>query len=152
HWHRSAREPTSEGFGADSKCQQRKATRPSGGCVEALVLGDGIMGEKPVAGGEAMILPAFLIDHPDGEIRLTGHRIGLYTMVREYQEGHSVEQIAEEYPSLPLELVRQVIAFYLANRSEVDAYVEACRAELARQAAAPPGPGVIKIRELMEKI
>jgi uncharacterized protein (DUF433 family) len=99
-----------------------------------------------------MQLPAFLTRDVDDEIRLTGHRIGLYTVVREYKEGRSAEQIAAEYPSLPLELVRQVIAFYLDNRSEVDAYVAAYRADLERQAAAPPGPGVLRIRQLMEKI
>ncbi len=45
-----------------------------------------------------------------------------------------------------------MIAFYLDNLSEVNAYVQAYRAELELQAAAPPGPGVIKVRRLMEKI
>jgi uncharacterized protein (DUF433 family) len=99
-----------------------------------------------------MILPAFLIDHPDGEIRLTGHRIGLYTIVRDYQEGRSAEEIVKEYPTLPVDLIREVIAFYMNNRSEVDAYIDACERELERQAAAPPGPGTVRIRELMSRI
>ena len=99
-----------------------------------------------------MNLPDFLTRGSMGEIRLTGHRIGLYTVVREYKEGRSAEEIAEEYPTLPLDLIRQVIAFYLENLSEVDAYVEAYRVDLERQASASPGPGVIKIRRLMEKI
>jgi uncharacterized protein (DUF433 family) len=99
-----------------------------------------------------MKLPRFLINHPDGEICLTGHRIGLYTVVREYKEGRSAEEIAGEYPTLPVDLIRQVIAFYQDNLAEVDVYVEAYRAELERQASEPPGPGVITIRRLMEKI
>jgi uncharacterized protein (DUF433 family) len=99
-----------------------------------------------------MNLPEFLIDHPDGEIRLVGHRIGLYTVVREYKDGHSVEEIAEEYPTLSVDLIRQVIAFYLSNRDEVDAYVDAAQMELDRQAATPAGPGTLRIRELMSRI
>ncbi len=99
-----------------------------------------------------MTLPDFLAQDADGEIRLIGHRIGLYTVVRCYKEGYSAEKIEEEFPSLPLDLVRKVIAFYRSNQAEADAYVEAYRAELQRQAAAPPGPGVLKIRQLMDKL
>jgi uncharacterized protein (DUF433 family) len=99
-----------------------------------------------------MNLPAFLIDHSDGEIRLAGHRVGLYTVVREYKDGRSVEKIAEEYPTLSVDLIRQVIAFYLGNRDDVDAYVDAIQQELDRQAAAPPGPGTLRVRELMSQI
>jgi uncharacterized protein (DUF433 family) len=88
-----------------------------------------------------MVLPDFLIDHPDGEIRLTGHRVGLYTVVRDYKEGATAEQMAEEYPSLDLEHIRKVIGFYLENRLEVDAYVEKYRKELERQEATMPRIG-----------
>src|SRR5438128_1025133 len=99
-----------------------------------------------------MNLPAFLIDHPDGEIRLAGHRIGLYTVVREYKDGHSVEEIAAEYPTLSADLIRRVIAFYLDNRGDVDTYVDTVEKELDRQAAAPPAPGTLHVRELMSRI
>jgi uncharacterized protein (DUF433 family) len=99
-----------------------------------------------------MELPDFLIDHPDGEIRLTGHRIGLYTVVRDYKEGRSVREIAEEYPTLSADLIRQVIAFYEENRSQVDAYVDSCEKELMRQAALGPGPGTLQVRELLDRI
>jgi uncharacterized protein (DUF433 family) len=80
-----------------------------------------------------MILPDFLTHDADDEIRLTGHRIGLYTVVRLYREGKTAEEIAEELPSLSLALVYKTLAFYLENRAEVDAYVDAYRAELERQ-------------------
>ena len=100
-----------------------------------------------------MTLPDFLTRDDFNEIRLTGHRIGLYTVVRCYREGRSAEQIAEEYPSLPLALVYKVLAFYLDNRQEVDAYVDAYAAELARQEAEyVPGPGVIKMRQLLARV
>jgi uncharacterized protein (DUF433 family) len=98
-----------------------------------------------------MNLPSFFTRDPDGEVRLTGHRIGLYTVVRSYQEGCSAEQVAADFPSLPLALVYKVLAFYLENREEVEAYVEAYRAELERQEAAHvPGPGAVHVRSLME--
>ncbi|HEV3144718.1 MAG TPA: DUF433 domain-containing protein [Gemmataceae bacterium] len=82
-----------------------------------------------------MNLPDFLNERQPGEIALTGHRIGLYTIVRDYTEGKSAEQLHEEYPTLPLDLIQKVIAFYLANKTEVDEYVAAYRAELERQEA-----------------
>jgi hypothetical protein len=44
-------------------------------------------------------LPAFLTQLQDGDIRLTGHRIGLYHLVRHYNEGESAEMLAAPYPT-----------------------------------------------------
>ena len=100
-----------------------------------------------------MTLPDCLTRDPDGEIRLTGHRMGLYTLIRRYREGRSPEQIAEEFPSLPLSLIYAVLAFYFENREHVDGYVDAYAAELARQEAEHvPGPGEIKMRELLARV
>ncbi len=95
-----------------------------------------------------MNLPDFLINHADGEIRLSGHRIGLYHVVDRYQEGYSPEMLHEEFPTLPLALIHEVIAFYLENQTEVDAYVAAYRAELERQeAASEPSSSLLRIRK-----
>jgi uncharacterized protein (DUF433 family) len=100
-----------------------------------------------------MKLPDFLIDHSDGVIRLIGHRIGLCTVVRDYKEGRSAEEITQEYETLPLELVRGVIAFYLANKPEVDAYVEACRVKIEQLAADyVPRPGHLRVRRMLKKL
>ena len=85
-----------------------------------------------------MTLPDFLSQNANGEIRLAGHRIGLFHVVHYYNEGCSPEMLACQYPSLPLALIHKVIAFYLENRAEVDAYVTTCRDELSRQRAANP--------------
>jgi uncharacterized protein (DUF433 family) len=86
-----------------------------------------------------MVLPDFLTKSADGEIRLSGHRIGLYHLVERYNEGDSAEMIASRYPSLPLAEVHRTIAFYLDNRAEVDVYVAACAAAVRTQrASAPP--------------
>jgi uncharacterized protein (DUF433 family) len=110
----------------------------------------GLLLMGPSYGEGPMDVPDFLTQDPDGEIHLTGHRIGLYTLVRYYKEkGYTAQEIAEEFPSLPLTLVEQALAFYLENQAEVDAYVTAYGAELDRLEAAPPGPGVLRIRQLM---
>lgn len=95
-----------------------------------------------------MNLPEFLVDHPDGEIRLTGHRISLYNVANCYQKGYSPEMIREEFPTIPLALIYKVIAFCLENQKEVDAYVSAYRAELiAQEAAHVPSAAAERIRK-----
>ena len=99
-----------------------------------------------------MNLPDFLIDHPDGEIRLTGHRISLLHVVDRYNEGMTAERISVEYPTLSLAHIHTTLAFYLENREEVDAYVAGERAEIDRQIAAYiPSPAVLRIRKLVEE-
>jgi uncharacterized protein (DUF433 family) len=98
----------------------------------------------------AMDLPGYL-QHSDGEIRLTGHRIGLFHVVDRYQEGYSPEMIGEEFATLPLALIHRVIAFYLENQPEVDAYVADYRAELDRQEAAQPSSAAaLEIRKRLQ--
>ena len=100
-----------------------------------------------------MILPDFLVDHPDGEIRLTGHRIGLFHVVRYYNEGFSPEMLSEQFPTLSLALLHKVIAFYLENQAEVDAYVANYAAELEQQrAAAPPGKSLEELRLRLQSL
>jgi len=95
-----------------------------------------------------MILPDFLTRDADGEIHLTGYRIGLYTIVRLYREGKSAEQIADELDLPQLALVYKTLAFSLENRGEVDAYVDAYRAELERQEKIyRQGPSIEELRQ-----
>jgi uncharacterized protein (DUF433 family) len=74
-----------------------------------------------------MELPDFLTRNPDGEIHLTGHRIGLFHIVDCYNEGESAEMVASRYPTVPLSLVHKVIAFYLDHETEVNAYIAICQ-------------------------
>jgi uncharacterized protein (DUF433 family) len=86
-----------------------------------------------------MTLPDFLTDWAHGEIVITGHRVGLYHVVKYYNEGYSPEMLREQFPTVPPEQLSKVPAFYRQNRAEVDAYVAARRAEIERQAALPAG-------------
>jgi uncharacterized protein (DUF433 family) len=99
-----------------------------------------------------MELPAFLTQDPFGEIHLTGHRIPLYTIVRLQREGLSAEQIAERLPTLSLHQVQEVLSFCRSNRVEVDAYADSVRDKIERQASAPPGPGILRTRRLLQLV
>ncbi len=100
-----------------------------------------------------MTLPDFLHETPHGEIRLRGHRVGLLHVVECYNEGCSAEGIGCEYPTLPLALIHKVIAFYLENQAEVDAYIARARGALDRQAAAShQGPGMQELRRRMANL
>jgi uncharacterized protein (DUF433 family) len=81
---------------------------------------------------EALIerLPDCLHWSPDGEVRVVGHRIGLYHLVHYYNEGYNAEMLLCQFPTLQLVVIHKVIVFYLENREAVDAYVAEYRAEL----------------------
>jgi uncharacterized protein (DUF433 family) len=96
-----------------------------------------------------MNIPDFLTQTPDGEIRLAGHRIGLFHIVQGYNDGESAEMLASRYPSLPLSLVHKSIAFYLDNRAEVDAYVAECSKSLGEQRRVAP---LLNLSDLRQRL
>ncbi len=97
-----------------------------------------------------LVLPEFLRHAAFAEIVLTGHRIGLYHLVQDYNDGYSPEMLAEQFPTLPLSLVHKVIAFYLENQEEVDRYVARVEQELERQRANGRHLDVRALRERLE--
>ncbi len=100
-----------------------------------------------------MELPNFLTRDSDGFIHLTGHRIGLASLIHYYNEGLSAEMLACEYPSVALSLLHKVIAFYLENRVAVDDYIARCEDEIAQQRSlAPRGPSASELRKRMENM
>lgn len=52
-----------------------------------------------------------------------GKRISLDSIVYAFRNGLSPESIVQSFPLLTLEQVYGAIAFYLANRAEIDAYL-----------------------------
>ena len=60
----------------------------------------------------------------DGVIRISGTRVPLETVVAVFQEGATAEEIVQDYPSLPLADVYQVIAYYLRHADELKPYFE----------------------------
>jgi uncharacterized protein (DUF433 family) len=98
-----------------------------------------------------MNLPDFLARDRYGYIHLAGHRIGLRHVVELYQDGYTPEMLHDHFPTLPLALIYKVIAFYLENQTEVDAYIRQSRETLDREAAGPQqGPNATELRQRME--
>ena len=103
---------------------------------------------------EALIrlLPPCLHWHPDGEIRLVGHRIGLYHVISYDNQGYTAEMLRGQFPTLSLDLIHEVIAFYRENRADVDVYLADVQAKIDQfRAAYQPGPGILRLRELKEQ-
>ena len=69
------------------------------------------------------------IEQRDEEYWLEGTRISLDSVVYSFLNGESPESIAQNFPLLSLEQVYGAIAFYLANRELVNAYLKKGEAE-----------------------
>jgi uncharacterized protein (DUF433 family) len=60
----------------------------------------------------------------DGVYRITGTRVALDSVIDAFLDGQSAESIAQSFPTLTLEQVYGAIAYYLAQRDVVDAYLK----------------------------
>ena len=71
----------------------------------------------------------------DGVIRVSNTRVTLDTIVHAFNDGATAEEIAQQYPSVPLAAVYSVIGYYLRHTVEVEAYLQQRRerAEYVRQ-------------------
>jgi uncharacterized protein (DUF433 family) len=59
----------------------------------------------------------------DGVIRVSKTRVTLDTIVTAFLEGLTAEEIAVQYPVVPLADVYSVIGYYLNQKKKVDAYL-----------------------------
>ncbi len=59
----------------------------------------------------------------DKAIRIKDTRVGIETVVRDYLQGASPEEIVFRYPTLTLEQVYATITYYLANQDQVMTYM-----------------------------
>ena len=59
-----------------------------------------------------------------GVMRVGNTRVMLDSVVASFEQGHTAETIRAQYPVLALEEVYGAIAYYLANRQEVTAYLQ----------------------------
>jgi uncharacterized protein (DUF433 family) len=69
-------------------------------------------------------LESYLEFLADDAIRIAGTRVGIETVVSDYQEGTSPEEIALRYPTLTLEQIHATITYYLAHPDRVNAYLQ----------------------------
>lgn len=59
----------------------------------------------------------------DGVVRVGHTRVTLDTVVAAFNEGATAEEMVQQYPSLGLADVYQVIGYYLRRRDEVEDYL-----------------------------
>jgi uncharacterized protein (DUF433 family) len=86
-----------------------------------------------------------------GVYRVGKTRVMLDSVVAAFHRGHSPETIRQQYPALTLEEVYGSIAYYLAHRAEVDAYLlrqEAVWDQWRARSEQQPGPVVERLRAL----
>jgi len=63
----------------------------------------------------------------DDDIRIKGTRVGIETVLADYLNATSPEEIAVRHPVLTLEQVYATITFYLKNQYEIDQYIHRWR-------------------------
>lgn len=59
----------------------------------------------------------------NGAYRISDTRVSLDSVVYSFRDGETPETIVRHFPALQLEQVYGAIAFYLANREEIDEYI-----------------------------
>lgn len=57
--------------------------------------------------------------------RITGTRVALDSIVREFKDGATPEQIQEDFPSVTLSDIYSMVAYYLQHSSMVEDYLSA---------------------------
>jgi uncharacterized protein (DUF433 family) len=70
-----------------------------------------------------VLAPKSYVEYRNEGYWVEGTRISLDSIVYVFQNGLSPESIVQSFPLLTLEQVYGAIAFYLANRTEIDAYL-----------------------------
>ena len=64
-----------------------------------------------------------------GPIRIDGTRITVHRIATLYRQGQTVEEIAQTYPDLSLGQIYATLAYYHANRDEIDSELARADAE-----------------------
>jgi uncharacterized protein (DUF433 family) len=83
-----------------------------------------------------MILPTTTETIPleadaDGVVHVSQTRVTLDTIVQAFSDGATAEEIAQQYPTVPLADVYSVIGYYLRRHVEVEAYLRERRQQAA---------------------
>jgi uncharacterized protein (DUF433 family) len=67
-----------------------------------------------------------------GHLRINGTRMTVNQLVVWYKQGYTPEEIADQYPHLTLAQVYAALAYYHANREEIEAELAAEKIEADR--------------------
>jgi uncharacterized protein (DUF433 family) len=101
-----------------------------------------------------MVVKSYVRQDEEGAFRIGASDVSLDSVVIAHQEGLTAEAIQEQYPSLSLEEVYGGITFYLANRSEVDKYLQQQEQrwqEVRQKLANTPSPVVERLRAIRDR-
>lgn len=76
-----------------------------------------------------------VVTNRDGVLCVAQTRVTLDTLIQAFQEGATAEEIALQYPTVPLADIYSVIGYYLRRQAEMEAYLARRRqaAEQVRQ-------------------
>jgi len=77
-------------------------------------------------------LSAMLAQTPDvcgGWVRIDGTRISVHRIATLYKQGQGPEEITQTYPQLSLAQIYAALAYYHANRTEVESELAAADAQ-----------------------
>jgi uncharacterized protein (DUF433 family) len=83
-------------------------------------------------------------------IRLAGTRVGIETVIDDYQKGTTPEEIVFHYPTLSLEQVCATITYYLAHKQKVKDYIALVRQrqeDVWQEQQHNPSPFIQSLRE-----
>src|SRR5713226_10550058 len=64
-----------------------------------------------------------LVTGADGVVRVRGTRVTLETVVAAFTDGATADEIAQQYPSVSLADVYQVIGYYLRHSADLESYL-----------------------------
>ncbi len=84
-----------------------------------------------------------------GSFYLTGSRVPLAHVVREFQPGEPPEAIRSHYPTLTLEQVYGAITFYLGHKDEVEQDI--AERERVEDEFSKTHPGPPELKEKLER-
>lgn len=89
------------------------------------------------------------------QIRVQGHRIGIEIILGDYlQEGLSAEEIVWRYPTLTLEEVHAVMAYYWRHKVDMDAFMQRVREsedQFFAEQEQNPSPAVQRLYQLVRE-
>ena len=67
--------------------------------------------------------PHLLYQTPQGTWRVTGTRVSLDSVIHDFWNGATPETTCQDFPTLSLTQVRDVLAYYQRHKDQIDTYL-----------------------------
>ena len=59
----------------------------------------------------------------DGSWKVTGTRVTVEVLIEQFKRGSTPEQILDDFPTVPLASIYEIIGYYLSNQQIVEEYI-----------------------------